>query len=163
MEDAGRGWRRCVPSPMPRVIHEINAIKTLITNDYLVITCGGGGIPVVRSPRGSLRGIAAVIDKDRASSLLARELRADLFLVSTGVEKVALNYGQPDQHDLDTITLAEAQDYLQQGQFPPGSMRPKIEAAVDFVQLGGPRAVITDPANLLLALEGLAGTQIVPG
>jgi carbamate kinase len=163
MEDAGRGWRRVVASPKPLAILEINAIKSLKMSNYVVITCGGGGIPVIRNAHGSLRGVAAVVDKDRASSLLARELRADAFLISTGVEKVALNFGQPNRQDLDHLTLAEAQRYLLEGQFPAGSMRPKIEAVVDFVQSGGPYAVITNPPNLLAALEGKAGTQILPG
>ena len=163
MEDAGRGWRRVVASPKPLVIHEINAIKALIMNNYLVITCGGGGIPVMRNEQGSLRGVAAVVDKDRASSLLARELRADLFVISTGVEKVAINFNKPDQRELDEMTLAEARQYLAEGHFPAGSMRPKIEAAIDFVQLGGPCAIITDPPNLARALKFEAGTRIVPG
>jgi carbamate kinase len=163
MEDAGRGWRRVIASPKPLAIQEINAIKALIMDNYIVIACGGGGIPVVRNEHGSLRGVAAVIDKDRASSLLARELRADLFVISTGVEKVALNFGKPDQYDLDEMTLAEAQHYMAEGHFAPGSMRPKIEAAIDFVQMGGPCAIITDPPNLARALRGETGTRVVPG
>jgi carbamate kinase len=107
--------------------------------------------------------VAAVIDKDRASSLLARELRADLFIISTGVEKVALNFGKPDQRKLDEMTLAEAQQYMAEGHFAPGSMRPKIEAAIDFVQMGGPCAIITDPPNLARALRGETGTRVLPG
>jgi carbamate kinase len=163
MEDAGRGWRRVIASPKPLAIQEINAIKALIMDNYIVIACGGGGIPVVRNEHGSLRGVAAVIDKDRASSLLARELRADLFIISTGVEKVALNFGKPAQHELDEMTLAEAQQYMAEGHFAPGSMRPKIEAAIDFVQMGGPCAIITDPPNLARALRGETGTRVVPG
>jgi carbamate kinase len=163
VEDAGRGWRRVIASPKPLVIQEINAIKALIMDNYIVIACGGGGIPVMRNEHGSLRGIEAVIDKDRASSLLARELRADLFMISTGVEKVALNYGKPDQRDLNELTLAEAQQYMAEGHFPPGSMKPKIEAAIDFVQMGGPYAIITDPPNLARALRGETGTRIIPG
>ncbi len=163
MADAGRGWRRLVASPQPQVIHEINAIKALIMGNYLVITCGGGGIPVIRNEQGSLRGVAAVIDKDRASSLLAHELRADLFMISTGVEKVAIHYGQPQQQDLDELTLAKAREYLAAGHFGVGSMQPKIEAAIDFVQSGGPGAIITDPPNLARALNFEAGTRIVPG
>jgi carbamate kinase len=163
MEDAGRGWRRVVASPKPLAVQEINAIKALIMDNYIVIACGGGGIPVVRNEHGSLRGVAAVIDKDRASSLLARELRADLFVISTGVERVALNFGKPDQRELDAMTLIEAQQYMAEGHFAPGSMRPKIEAAIDFVQMGGPCAIITDPPNLARALRGETGTRIVPG
>ncbi|MAS33234.1 MAG: carbamate kinase [Anaerolineaceae bacterium] len=163
MEDAGRGWRRVIASPKPLVIQEINAIKALIMDNYIVIACGGGGIPVIRNEHGSLRGVAAVIDKDRASSLLARELRADLFMISTGVEKVALNFGKPDQRFVDEMTLAEAQQYMAEGHFAPGSMRPKIEAAIDFVQMGGPYAIITDPPNLARALRGETGTRVVPG
>jgi len=163
MEDAGRGWRRVIASPKPLAIQEINAIKALIQDNFIVIACGGGGIPVVRNEHGSLRGVAAVIDKDRASSLLARELRADLFIISTGVEKVALNFGKPDQRELDEMTLAEAQQYMAEGHFAPGSMRPKIEAAIDFVQMGGPCAIITDPPNLARALRGETGTRVLPG
>lgn len=163
VEDAGRGWRRVVASPKPQAIQEINAITALMLNGYVVIAAGGGGIPVIRNEVGSLRGVYAVIDKDRASSLLAQTLRADVFIISTGVEKVALNYNTPQQRLLDSITLAEARQYIDEGHFPPGSMLPKIEAVVDFVQNGGPRAVITDPANLSLALRGEAGTQVIPG
>jgi carbamate kinase len=163
VEDAGRGWRRVVASPKPLAIVEINPIRALIMSDYIVIACGGGGIPVVRTERGSLRGTAAVIDKDRASSLLAQTLRADLFIISTGVEKVALNFNQPTQRLLDEITIVEAQQYLEDGHFAPGSMRPKIEAAMEFVGMGGPQAVITDPPNLARALRGETGTRIIPG
>jgi carbamate kinase len=163
MEDAGRGWRRVVASPRPLTIQEINAIRALIMNDYIVIAVGGGGIPVIRDPQGNLRGTAAVIDKDRASSLLAQMLRADLFVISTGVEQVALNFNKPDQRYLSQMTLAEAEDYIAQGHFAPGSMLPKIEAAVEFVRMGGPQAIITDPPNLARALRGETGTRIVPG
>lgn len=163
VEDAGRGLRRVVPSPIPRDIHEINAIQALMLSGYVVIACGGGGVPVIRNEVGSLRGVNAVIDKDRASSLLAQRLRADMFIISTGVEKVAVNFRKPDQRNLDRMTLSEAQQYIDEGQFPAGSMLPKIEAAVEFVRNGGPRAVITDPNNLTLALRGEAGTSILPG
>jgi carbamate kinase len=162
MEDAGRGWRRVVASPRPQAIHEINAIRALIMGDYIVVTMGGGGIPVVRDEGGELQGTYAVIDKDLASSLLAQTLRADLFVISTGVEKVALNFNKPDQRVLDQLTLREAQDYIREGHFGVGSMLPKIEAAVDFVRMGGPQALITDPPNLLRALRGETGTRIVP-
>jgi carbamate kinase len=163
VEDSGRGWRRVVASPKPRIIHEINAIRMLIINDYIVICTGGGGIPVVRDEHGNLKGTFAVIDKDRASSLLAQNLRADLLIISTGVEKVALNFNKPNQQLLDQMTLQEARRYITEGHFGIGSMLPKIEAAVDFVGNGGPVAVITDPPNLARALRGEAGTRIVPG
>ncbi|MFN8378574.1 MAG: carbamate kinase [Anaerolineae bacterium] len=163
VEDAGRGWRRVVASPKPIAIQEINAIRALIMNDYVVIAVGGGGIPVVRNENGDLRGTYAVIDKDRASSLIAQNLRCDLFIISTAVEKVALNYNKPNQRFLDRMTLAEARQYIAEGHFAPGSMLPKIEAAVEFVQMGGPMAIITDPPNLARALAGETGTRIVPG
>jgi carbamate kinase len=163
MEDAGRGWRRVVASPKPLAIQEINAIRTLIQNNYIVIAGGGGGIPVTRNDRGELRGTYAVIDKDRASSLLAQTLRADLFIISTGVEKVALNFNRPGQRDLDQMTLAEAQQYMREGHFAAGSMLPKIEAAIEFVRMGGPQAIITDPPNILRGLKGETGTRVVPG
>ena len=163
MEDAGRGWRRVVASPKPLAIQEINAIRALIMSDYIVIAVGGGGIPVLRDDRGELHGAFAVIDKDRASSLIAQMLRADLFMISTGVEKVAIHFNQPDQRALDQMTLSEARTYIAEGHFAPGSMLPKIEAAVEFVQMGGPVAIITDPPNLARALRGETGTRIVPG
>ena len=163
VEDSGRGWRRVVASPKPIAIQEINAVRALIMNDYVVIAVGGGGIPVVRNENGELRGTYAVIDKDRASSLIAQTLRADLFIISTAVEKVALNYNKPNQRFLDQMTLAEAKQYMAEGHFAPGSMLPKIEAAVEFVQMGGPVALITDPPNLARALAGETGTRIVPG
>jgi carbamate kinase len=163
VEDAGRGWRRVVASPKPEAIHEINAIKALYMNGYIVIAGGGGGIPVVRNEQGSLRGVYAVIDKDRASSLLAQSLRADLFIISTGVEKVSINFNKPNQVDLDTLTLQDAQRYLEEGHFAAGSMKPKIEAAMEFIQMGGPQALITDPPNMARALKGETGTRIVPG
>ncbi len=162
VEDAGRGWRRVVASPKPLMIQEMNAIRALIMNDYIVIAVGGGGIPVVRDEHGELRGTYAVIDKDRASSLIAQVLRADLFIISTGVEKVAINFNKPGQQFLDQMTLHEAQKYMAEGHFAPGSMLPKIEAAVEFVKMGGPVAVITDPPNLARALRGETGTRIVP-
>ena len=163
MEDAGRGWRRVVASPKPLALQEINAIKALMMSNYVVIAAGGGGIPVIRDAQGNLRGVYAVIDKDRASSLLAQILRADLFIISTGVEKVALNFNKPDQREIDAMTLAEAREYMDAGHFAPGSMLPKIEAAMDFVKMGGPQAVITDPPNLARALRGETGTRVVPG
>ncbi len=163
MEDAGRGWRRIVASPQPRYIQEINAIQALMLSGYVVIACGGGGIPVIRTETGNIQGVYAVIDKDRASSLLAQTLRADLFVISTGVEKVSLNFNTPDKIDLDRVTLSEAQRYMKEGHFAVGSMYPKIEACVDFVRKGGPQAIITDPGHLKQALNGNAGTRIMPG
>lgn len=163
MEDAGRGWRRVVASPKPQSIQEINAIQALMLSGYVVIACGGGGIPVIRDDSGALKGVYAVIDKDRASSLLAQTLRADLFMISTGVQQVALNFNKPDQRLLDRVTLKEANQYIQEGHFAVGSMLPKVEACVEFVRNGGPQAIITDPPNLARALKGEAGTRIVPG
>lgn len=163
VNDAGRGWRRVVASPRPHYIQEINAIQALMLNGYVVITAGGGGIPVVRDPVGNLQGVYAVIDKDRASSLLAQTLRADLFIISTAVPQVALNYNTPEQVNLNRMSLDEARGYITEGHFAPGSMLPKIEAAVEFVHHGGPRAIITDPPHLVDALTGNVGTSIVPG
>lgn len=159
MEDAGRGWRRVVPSPIPMRIVEQEAIKALIGLGFVVIGVGGGGIPVVEED-GSLRGVEAVIDKDYASGLLATGIKADLFLVSTAVEKVALNYGKPNQVDLDRMTLSEAKRYLHEGHFPPGSMGPKIKAVIKFLKEGGKEALITSPENLARALRGETGTRI---
>lgn len=163
MEDAGRGWRRVVASPAPRAIQEINAIMGLMQRGYVVIACGGGGIPVIRQGDGSLKGVSAVIDKDHASALLALTLRADLLMISTGVEKVMRNYGKPDVEAIDMMTISEARRYVAEGHFGVGSMLPKIEASIDFVQNGGPRAIITNPENLVRALNGQTGTWIVPG
>ena len=163
MEDAGRGWRRVVASPKPLVVNEINAIQALVLAGYIVVVCGGGGVPVVRNEYGSLRGVDAVIDKDRASSSLAQTLRADLLLISTGVEQVSLNFNTPQEQPLDSLTLVEARRYLDEGHFARGSMYPKIEAAIDFVHNGGPRAIITDPPNISRALHGETGTRIIPG
>ena len=161
-EDAGRGWRRVVGSPKPKRIIELNIIKSLVSQGHIVIACGGGGIPVVEDPDGALVGMEAVIDKDFASALLAHDLDADLFVISTGVEKVAINFSEPNQRWLDRLTLAEAKHLLNDGQFPSGSMGPKVEAIVSFLEPGGNRhAIITNPPNLGRALEGLTGTHIV--
>ena len=162
MEDAGRGWRRVVPSPVPREIVELEAIRTLIENDFAVIGVGGGGIPVIRDKNGELKGVEAVIDKDLASSLLARTLNVDLFIISTAVEKVALNYGKPDQKDLDRMTVEEAERYYEEGHFPAGSMGPKIKAIIEFIKATGKEAIITTPEKILLSVNGKAGTRIVP-
>lgn len=161
-EDAGRGWRRVVPSPRPREIIEEPVIRTLLERDVVVIAVGGGGIPVVRERGGLLRGCAAVIDKDAASSLLAQHLDADVLIISTGVDYVCINFGRPDQQALREINLAEARKYLKQGHFAAGSMRPKIEAAIDYLRKGGRRVIITQPALLAQAIQGQAGTHIVP-
>lgn len=163
VEDANRGWRRVVASPLPVRIVEEAAIKDLITAGYVVIAVGGGGIPVVADEQGNLRGIAAVIDKDYASALLANAIEAELFIISTAVEKVALNFGKPDEQGLDHLTLAQAKAYLLEGtHFAKGSMAPKIQAAINFLERGGRRAIITNPANLERALAGETGTHLTP-
>ncbi len=162
MEDAGRGWRRVVASPEPVEIIEQGAIRAMSQAGYVIVTCGGGGIPVVRNEQGELRGTAAVIDKDRASSLLAQQLGADLFVISTAVEQVALDFNTPQQRNLDSMTLAEARQYLADGHFADGSMKPKIEAVIRFLENGGPRALVTDPPNIKRALQGETGTWITP-
>lgn len=161
-EDAGRGWRRVVASPMPQQIIERDIIEALIDLGYIVIACGGGGIPVLRDAQGDLQGLEAVIDKDFASSLLARDVGAELFVVSTGVEKVAVDFGKPTQRWLERTTLADVRKYFAEGQFPKGSMGPKIEAIISFLEGGGTRALITNPPNLGRALSGATGTHIVP-
>ncbi|MBU2598218.1 MAG: carbamate kinase [Actinobacteria bacterium] len=161
MEDAGRGWRRVVPSPIPLEIVERDAIKSLINKGFVAIAVGGGGIPVVKDKNGNLYGVEAVIDKDYASGLLANSINADLFLISTAVEKVTLNFGKPDQKDLDTMTLSEAEKYYNEGHFPQGSMGPKIKAVIDFIKKGGKEAIITTPECIELALEGKTGTKII--
>ena len=161
VEDSGRGWRRVVASPIPQEVVELESVKILISAGVIVITVGGGGIPVINEG-GDYQGIAAVIDKDYASSLLARNIKADLFLISTAVEKVALNFGKPDQKWLDTITLADAKKYLAEGiHFAKGSMAPKMQAIIWFLEAGGKEAIITNPQNIGRALKGETGTHIV--
>jgi len=163
VEDAGRGWRRVVASPLPKEVVEFESVNTLIDAGVIVITVGGGGIPVVDVGNGEYRGAAAVIDKDYASSLLARLLKADLFLISTAVEKVALNYGKPDQKWIDRMTLSEAKQFLAEGKhFAKGSMAPKIQAIIWYLEAGGKEAIITNPENIGRALRGETGTHIVP-
>jgi len=162
VEDAGRGWRRVVASPKPQRIIERDAILALISQGFVVIGVGGGGIPVVADAAGALRGVEAVIDKDYASALLANSLPADLFVISTAVERVALNYNKPDQRWLDRLTLAEAKAYLAAGHFHTGSMAPKIEAVVSYLERGGRQALITNPENIGRALAGETGTWLVP-
>ncbi len=162
VEDAGRGWRRVVPSPQPQEIVEQTTIEAVLKEGIIVITVGGGGIPVIDVGNGEYRGTAAVIDKDFASSLLAREVKADLFLIATAVEKVAINFGKPNQQWLDKMTLAEAKKYLAEGtHFAKGSMAPKIQAIIWFLEAGGKHAIITNPENLGRALRGETGTHIV--
>ncbi|MBI4340288.1 MAG: carbamate kinase [Chloroflexi bacterium] len=157
----GYGWRRTVPSPRPLRIIEGETVRKLAQQDVIVIAAGGGGIPVAEV-RGRLVGVDAVIDKDLASAVLAQGIQADVLLLLTDVRKVALAYQTPGQVDLDTMTVAQAEEYLAQGHFPPGSMGPKVEGAVQFVKAGGQRAIITTPEALPLALAGEDGTQIVP-
>lgn len=160
-EDAGRGFRRVVASPIPEEIVEIDAIKQLWPTS-IVISCGGGGIPVVKHEDGSLEGVAAVIDKDFAAELLAEEVDADVFMILTEVEKVAVNFNKPDQRDLDELTIEEANKHIADGQFAPGSMLPKVEAAMKFVQSGnGKRAIITSLDKAIDAIEGKTGTVFV--
>jgi len=163
VEDAGRGWRRVVASPIPKEVVELDSVQALIDHGVVVITVGGGGIPVVDAGGGEYKGTAAVIDKDYASSLLARLIKADLLMISTAVEKVALNFGKPDQKWLDRITLAEAKQYLAEGvHFAKGSMAPKIQAIIWYMEAGGKQAIITNPENIGRALRGETGTWIVP-
>jgi carbamate kinase len=160
VEDAGRGWRRVVASPKPIRIVEEQAIKDLIGQGFVTIAVGGGGIPVVADGEGNLRGVAAVIDKDLASSLLATALGAELFMISTAVEKVALHYGKPNQEWVDQLTLAQAKEYLAEGShFAGGSMAPKIQAVVWYLERGGREAIVTNPDNVERALAGETGTR----
>lgn len=160
-EDAGRGWRKVVPSPKPKGIKEIEAIQTLIDNKQLVIAGGGGGIPVVEAADGTLEGVEAVIDKDFASQTLAGLIDADLFIVLTGVDNVYVNFNQPDQKKLENVTVAELEEYIQQDQFAPGSMLPKVQATMAFVgEKPGSKAVITSLENLENLIESDAGTII---
>lgn len=162
-EDAGRGWRRVVPSPKPIRVVEEGPIKNMIDDGTCVITVGGGGIPVVADQDGKLSGVAAVIDKDHASSLLANSIGADLLLISTAVEKVALHFGKPDQEWIDEMTVDEARAYHEEGiHFAEGSMAPKVEACIKFIERGGKKAIITNPPNIGRAMAGETGTVIVP-
>ncbi len=160
VEDAGRGWRRVVASPVPLRIVEEDAIKSLIEAGFVVVTVGGGGIPVAADEEGNLRGVAAVIDKDLASSLLATVLGAELFVITTAVDKVALNFGEPNQEWVDQLPLPQARDYLAEGtHFAAGSMAPKIQAIIGFLERGGQEAIVTRPENLESALAGETGTR----
>ena len=162
VEDSGRGWRRVVASPRPVEVLELGAVRRLLETGFVVVAGGGGGIAVTEDASGDLTGVAAVIDKDLASSLMARQLGAELLVISTAVEKVCLDYGKPGQRALDRMTLAEARQYIAEGHFKPGSMLPKVQAVVDFLEGGGREALITDPEHLAEALAGRAGTRIVP-
>ena len=160
-EDAGRGWRRVVPSPKPQSIIELDTIKFLSESGAAVIAAGGGGIPVIRDEEGALWGKEAVIDKDLAAAILAKSLKADAFIISTAVEKVCLDYNKPTQKSIDEMTTEEARKYSDEGQFAPGSMLPKIQAIVDYVESTGNLGMITDPEHIPSALKGEAGTRIV--
>ncbi len=161
-EDAGRGWRRVVASPQPKRIVELAVIKSLLDAGVVTIAVGGGGIPVITNEAGDLEGIAAVIDKDLASALLASQVDADMLLISTAVEKVALNFGTPEQRWVDQFTLEEVKQYLDEGgHFAEGSMAPKMRAVVQFLEAGGKEALITNPENLERAVAGETGTRIV--
>ena len=161
-EDAGRGWRRLVASPVPLEIIELPTIRTLLDGGTLVIAAGGGGVPVVYKSDGTLRPRPAVIDKDAASCLLASELGAEKLIISTDVDRVALNFGTPEQADIDYMNATECRRYLEAGHFAPGSMQPKIESALAFLEHGGKEVIITQPHHLDGALQGTHGTHIVP-
>jgi carbamate kinase len=161
VKDAGRGWRRVVPSPEPCEVVEWEAIRTLVKAGVLTIATGGGGVPVIRNESGLLEGVDAVIDKDRASALLGGLIGADMLVIVTQVDKVCVNFGQPDEKELDRMTVSEAADMLAAGQFPAGSMGPKIESAITFLSGGGKSVIITAPDNILEAVVGTKGTTIV--
>lgn len=161
-EDAGRGWRRVVPSPRPVSILELHGIRTLVDAGHIVIAAGGGGVPVVIHPDGSGEGVEAVVDKDRASAILASKLGMDALVIVTGVSHASLRFGRPDQEDLGCITASEAERYLEAGEFGEGSMKPKIESALAFLRDGGREVVITSPDELPEALAGRTGTRVVP-
>lgn len=162
VEDAGRGWRRVVPSPIPQRVIEARAVVNLLEDGFIVITAGGGGIPVIEKAEGNLEGVAAVIDKDRASALLCQAIDAKRFIISTSIDKVYLNFGKSNQTAIDRMTVSEAKQYMKEGHFAPGSMAPKIESVITFIENGGELAIITCPEKLALALKGKAGTHIIP-
>jgi carbamate kinase len=162
VSDSGRGYRRVVPSPLPQEIVEKEVISQLAKTGYCVIGVGGGGIPVLRQTDGTLKGIDAVIDKDFASSLLASQIGADVLIISTGVPKVYLNFGQPNQKALDQVQVKDLKTYIKENHFAPGSMLPKIKAVISFLEKGGKKAIITNPESLKFALEGQTGTHIYP-
>jgi carbamate kinase len=160
-EDAGRGFRKVVPSPKPLEIIQLEAIKLLLNAGHCVIAGGGGGIPVIRDASGYLVGVEAVIDKDRLSSLLAEQLGADTYVILTGVPKVALDFGKPTQRWVDRLTVTEAEQHMADGQFPAGSMGPKIESALNFIRSGGHEVLITSPEALEKEPYATVGTRIV--
>ncbi len=160
IEDAGRGWRKVVPSPRPIDIIPKFIVRDLVHSGRIVITAGGGGIPVIINGNGLFQGVEAVIDKDFAASLLAREIKADLFIILTSIDRVYLNFGQPNQQPIEAMTVEEARNYLEQGQFPPGSMGPKIQAAIEYIEGGGEEVLITSANYLRAALIHRAGTRI---
>ncbi len=161
-QDSDRGYRRVVPSPRPIEIIEKEAVLRLLDNGFAVIAGGGGGIPVIRDDSGLLQGVEGVIDKDYTASLLAKDIGADVLIISTTVEKVALNWGTPEQVELDYVTLAEAKRYVEEGHFAKGSMLPKMDAAIQFIEGGGKMVIITKPSTLKQAVKGTTGTHIVP-
>ncbi len=161
MEDSGRGWRKVVSSPHPKEIVEASAVRCLLDNDQIVIAGGGGGIPVLRQADSSLRGVEAVIDKDYTASLLAREVKAHLFIILTAVDRISIDFGKPTEKPLRRLTPAETRRFLDEGQFPPGSMGPKVDAAVEFLEGGGHEVIVTDEATMEAALEGRGGTTIL--
>lgn len=162
VEDAGRGWRKVVPSPVPKRILDVDVVRRLIEGGAVVIACGGGGIPVYRDVGGYYRGVEAVIDKDYSAAILAKELGADLFIILTQVPQVAENYGRPNQRWLSQLTVSKAKEMLEAHQFPPGSMGPKIRAALQFVEATGKEVLITNAEHLKDALARKAGTFVVP-
>jgi carbamate kinase len=161
IEDAGRGYRKVVPSPRPIDVVSKWIIRDLVHAGRVVIAAGGGGIPIIINGRGLFKGMEAVIDKDYVASLIAREVKVDLFIILTNIERVCLEYGTPRERPIDVMTAAEAGEYLSQGQFPPGSMGPKIEAAIEFIQAGGTEVLITSASHLKAALIKRSGTRIV--
>lgn len=160
VEDSGRGYRRVVPSPIPIEIIERPVIQDLVEQGIITIAVGGGGIPVVEDENGQLRGCAAVIDKDHASSLLARNIKAELFIISTAVEKVSLNFNTENQRDIDEMNVTEAKKYIEEGHFAKGSMLPKIQASIQYLEGGGKEVIITNPENITRAIENETGTRI---
>ncbi|MBC8313037.1 MAG: carbamate kinase [Candidatus Cloacimonetes bacterium] len=162
IEDAGRGYRRVVASPIPQKIIEQDVIENLISDDFIVIAVGGGGIPVIKNEDGNLKGVPAVIDKDRASALLAQNLKAEYLIISTAIEQVFLNFGKENQQAISKMTLAEAKKYCTEGHFQKGSMLPKIESAIEFLESGGKEVIITTPALIVDAVSNKAGTRIIP-
>ena len=160
-EEEGRGFRRVVPSPIPRKIVESEAIRLLVGQGYIVVAVGGGGIPVIQNDRGDIEGVEAVIDKDLGSSLVAKNLGADTFIISTAIDAVYLNFGKENQKPISRATLPEIKQYMAEGHFKPGSMKPKIEAIIEFLEGGGKKAIITSPENLLQSVKGKCGTTIV--